>query len=337
MAASGVPRIDQLLAAGGAAIAGGDGNAAAVGIVQDLLIGHGFTALPGLLGASRGVFGPATTKAVRKVQEDAALLPSGAVDQPTLRAMIARPATDARASQGYLSLVLDLAFEGLTRVVSLTSQFEGAARFGAINRNTDKAGLSYGLIQWAQKPRRLREILAAFQQREPTTFVAIFGNGDAALANALVLHTAKLNGGVDKAGRTTDPKFDLVGEPWLTRFRDAALQPALQKVQVSVALAAFADTLAKVRTFAPQLVSERALAFMLDLANQHGDAGAQSIFTSVAKPGMTQAELFLAMQNESVARVQKKFGPGAETESTRARREAFRTTKLLSDQPFQSA
>ncbi|HEV8239982.1 MAG TPA: peptidoglycan-binding domain-containing protein [Thermoanaerobaculia bacterium] len=336
MATTGISRIDQLLASGGAAIASGDGPDA-VGILQDLLIGHGFAGLPGILGAARGVFGPATTSAVRQVQEAAKLPLSGGVDQATLRAMIARRVTKPAASQGYLCLVLDVAFRGLTRVMSLTSQFEGGGMFGAINRNTDGAGLSYGLIQWAQKPRRLREILAGFQQQEPATFAAIFGNGDAALAQALITHTAKINGGVDAAGRTTDAKFDLVNEPWLTRFRNAALEPALQKVQVSVALAAFADTLAKVRSFAPQLVSERALAFMLDLANQHGDAGAESIFKAVSKPGIAQSALFLGMQNESVARVQKKFGPGNVTESTRRRREAFRTTPLLSDQPFQAA
>ena len=335
MAATGIPRIDQLLAAGGVAIAKGDGNVAAIGIVQDLLIGHGFAGLPGLLGKNHGVFGDQTTNAVRTVQKDAGLTQSGAVDQATLQAMIARPVTKPAASQGYLCLVLDLAFQGLTRVMSLTSQFEGGGMFGAINPNSDKAGLSYGLIQWAQKPGRLHDILAGFQQQQPATFIAVFGNGDANVAKALVAHTHKLNGGVDAAGKTTDAKFDLVNEPWLARFRNAALQPALQKVQLSVALDAFADTLAKVRIFAPQLVSERALAFMLDLANQHGDAGAESIFKTAAKPAVSQAELLLAMRNESVTRVQKKFGPGPVTESTRSRREAFRTTKLLSDQPFQ--
>jgi hypothetical protein len=41
------------------------------------------------------------------------------------------------------------------------------------------------------------------------------------------------------------------------------------------------------------------------------------------------------IENESVRRVSSQFGAGSnEAKSTRSRREAFRTTPLLSDAPF---
>lgn len=71
--------------------------------------------------------------------------------------------------------------------------------------------------------------------------------------------------------------------------------------------------------------SEREIAFMLDLANQHGDGGAKSI-VQAAGPQL------LGMENESVKRVAAQFGEGSnEVASTRARRTAFRTSTLLSD------
>ena len=65
----GLDRIDQLLAGGsGRAIGVGEADAEAVGVVQDLLIGHGFRKLPGLLGRGRGRFGPQTVAAVTRFQ-----------------------------------------------------------------------------------------------------------------------------------------------------------------------------------------------------------------------------------------------------------------------------
>jgi peptidoglycan hydrolase-like protein with peptidoglycan-binding domain len=338
MALTGILRIDQLFEGQSLQPIGtGDPDREAVGIIQDFLIGHGFTNLPGLLGRARGQFGPLTTTAVRTFQKNNGLPETGAVDRPTLQTFVVVPATKPLASRGYLTLVLDFIFSGMTRLMSLTTQFEAAGLFAALNRNTDKAGLSFGLIQWAQKPGRLNEILRAFQAVQPQLFLQIFGGGDAALAQGLINHTAKSNGGVNKQGQTTDPQFDLIAEPWVGRFRQAALNRDLQRVQVDTALNAFRTSFQRLQGFAPQIQSERGVAFMLDLANQHGDGGAKSIFTKVQKPGLSEAALLLAMQNESVARVRAQFGDGPEVISTQNRREAFRTSPLLSDNPFNPA
>ncbi|HJX28457.1 MAG TPA: peptidoglycan-binding domain-containing protein [Thermoanaerobaculia bacterium] len=335
MAPTGIPRIDDLFTGGSAAaIAKNDADTAAVGVVQDLLSAQGFTGLPGLLDGSRGKFGPKTTDSVSTFQQTCGLPVTGAVDHPTLQQLASKSATRPSASQGYLCLTLDVLFQGMTRLVGLTSQFEGAGLFAALNKNTDRAGLSFGLIQWAQKPRRLHDILAGFQSKQPDLFVQVFGGGDASLAQGLLTHTAKPNGGVDSQGKTTDSRFDLIQDPWVSRFRQAALDPTLQRVQLDVASAAFNSTVHQVQGYAPDIRSERGIAFMLDLANQHGDGGAKSIYTTVAKPGMSEADLMKSMEAESVARVQRQFGPGSIVDSTRNRREAFRTTPLLSDQPF---
>jgi len=336
MAATGVARVDSLFAGAGAPIAAGDPDPDAVGAIQDLLRGHGVSNLPGLLGASRGRFGPRTAQAVRTFQRTSGLAETGAVDGPTLRALAQRPAREPRASRPYLALVLDVLFAGLPRLMSITSEFEGAGRFAAFNANSDRAGLSFGLIQWAQRPGRLHELLQAFAARRRDAFLRVLAGGDEALADALLRHTARPSGGVNAAtGVTTDPRFDLVAEPWAGRFAAAGRDRDLQRVQVDTAVEAFDRSLTAIAQFAGGRVrSERGVAFLLDLANQHGDAGARGIFNRVQRPGMAEAELLAAMAKESVARVRAQFGEGAETRSTAARRRSFRTSPVLSDQPF---
>jgi peptidoglycan hydrolase-like protein with peptidoglycan-binding domain len=335
MAQSGVSQIDDLLAGRLAGSLGPDNcQPQAAGLIQDLLTGHGFTHLPGILGAAHGRFGPQTSDAAREFQGRHQLPQTGAIDLATLHALIDAQSPRPIACCGYLSLVLDIAFTGMVRVMSLTSQFEGAGLFTAVNANTDKAGLSFGLIQWAQKPGRLHELLVAFQAAQPGPFVQILCAGDPAAAGRLLAHTATTRGGTDETGETTDPQFDLVRDPWKGRFLDAGRDRALQRVQVDTALAAFSKSLTSLRRFAPQIRSERGVAFMLDVANQHGDAGAESIFNKVNTPGMAEPDVLAAVQQESVARVRAQFGEGPEVRSTQNRREVFRTTAILSDEPL---
>jgi len=338
MAQTGIARIDQLFSGLLAPpLAAGEPDRDAVGVVQDLLRGHGFAELPGLLGTARGIFGPLTTAAVEHFQSAHKLAGAGSVDQPTLKAMVDVPAVAPSMARGYLALTLDVTFTPLVRIVSITSQFEGAGLFTAINRNTDRAGLSFGAIQWAQKPGRLNELLRACRTAENDVFVQIFGAGDAVLAAGLIEHTALPSCGVDGQGQTTDPRFDLTSETWVSRFLAAGRHRALQTVQANVALDAFQKSLARLRSFAPTIQSQRGVAFMLDLANQYGDGGAQRIFQAVALPGLSEPELLEAIEQESVARVRRQFGDGPVTDSTRSRREAFRVSALLSDKPFAGA
>jgi len=331
MVATGIGRIDDLLAGRVTDPLGADADAATVGFIQDLLIGHDFTKLPGVLGSGHGTFGPETTAAVRQFQQAQTLPVTGTIDRVTLKTLATKPWARPFACCGYLTLVLEVDFTGVVRLVSLTSQFEGAGRFTAMNLNKDRAGLSFGLIQWAQKPGRLNELLRAFQAQQPQHFVENFGEGDPALAASLIVHTAKPRGGTDNTGATTDPAFDLIATPWKGRFMNAGTDVSLQKIQIGTATVAFQKSIALLQVFAPEIRSERGFAFMLDLANQHGDGGAESIFKRVRKPGLTEAELLAAMADESAARVRAQFGEGPDLKATIARRTAFRTTPILSD------
>lgn len=333
MARTGLEDIDNLLSGQGATSIDETADRQTVGFVQDLLIGQGFANLPGVLGPGRGTFGPHTTDAVREFQQRVSLPVTGAVDHQTLDALVRIPWKIPFACCPYLTLVLDTAYTGMARLVSLTAQFEGAGRFTAMNRNSDRAGLSFGLIQWAQKPGRLNELLRALQARQPARYVQILGGGSEATAQDLIAHTAKPRGGTDNQGHTTDPRFDLIAPAWEARFVAAGSDRDLQFIQVDAAIAAFNKSMIALQSVAPIIRSERGIAFMLDVANQHGDGGAKSIIKKVETPGIPESDLLAAIQQESVARVRAQFGDGNETASTMARRTAFRTSPLLSDEP----
>jgi peptidoglycan hydrolase-like protein with peptidoglycan-binding domain len=336
MAASGIARIDALWQDSSApALAAGAVDADAVGAVQDLLIGHGASRLPGILGSDRGLFGPRTELAIKTFQQERGLPVTGSIDHGTLHALAEKDAATPVAAQVYLTLTLDLGWTGFTRLVALTAQFEAAGKFTARNRNTDGAGLSFGIIQWAQKPGRLHELLRAFDREQRDRFTQVFGAGDRALADGLLAHTARPNGGVDHAGRTVDAEFDLVNEVWNDRFMRAGQDRGWQRTQVQEATTAFRKSLKRIRSIASVARSERAIAFLIDVANQHGDGGLASICAACTTPGITEAAFLSAVQKESVRKVKAQFGEdSAEARSTFNRREQFRTSPLLSDSEF---
>jgi hypothetical protein len=332
MVLCGIQRIDDLHSGAVSAtpIGPGDTDTNSIGLVQQMLAGQGQTGLPNLLSPDYGVFGPRTVAAVQNFRAQQGLPAGDRIDAQCLRTLVQAGAPAAVASRGYMTLVLDCSYTGLAKILSVVAQMEGAGKFGALNLNTDKAGLSFGLIQWAQKPGRLEEILQAFSATRAADFTNIFGGGDANLAAQLIAHTRLPNGGVDPAsGQTINHAFDLVNEPWVSRFRQAAQFKPFQQVQVQTAVNDFAASLSRLQQYAPQLTSERAVGFMLDLANQFGDGGARRIFQAVVQPGLALGDLLQGMADESVARMQDPFKAG-----TQARRQHFITTTFLSDGPF---
>ena len=335
MAKCGIARIDSLFegAPATAPISAGDADGDAVGAVQDLLRGHGLPGLPDPRASSYGVFGDHTQAAVSAFRENQNLGAGEDVDSTVLQSLVNVVASTPVASRPYVTLHLDLNWSGLLKVVLATTLLEGGGKFSAFNANTDTAGLSYGIIQWAQRPGRLKDVLNAFKASDAAKFAQLFGDGDARLAAGLLAHVAKLNGGVDKdSGVTTDPAFDLIVDPWKRRFLAAAIDSPFQTVQVQVAIAAFKKSLAKLRTFGPDITSERGVAFMLDLANQHGDDGAEQIYDATKRPGQSVDDHLRAMVDESVKHVKPKFEDG-----TRARRALFLSTPMFTDDPFQAA
>ena len=304
---------------------------AAIGAIQDLLTGHGFAGLPTLLSSSYGLWTAKTVSDVQAFQKENNLPITDTVDKPALEKMISTPAVDARASHAYLALVLGYEFSGLKKILSLVAQMEGAGKFAALNRNTDRAGLSFGLIQWAQKPGRLAEVLSAMSTADRAAFVTIFGGGDPDVADGLLAHCRKPFGGIDsQTGRSTNAAFNLVEEPWVSRFLQAAALPAYQHIQVQLALDSFTRLCTSIREYAPDLASERAMGFMLDLANQFGDAGARMLYSNVHRSGLRELEILEAIADESVRAMDDSLKAGV-----RARRDRFlETSFLLDDQAF---
>jgi peptidoglycan hydrolase-like protein with peptidoglycan-binding domain len=332
MALCGIPQIDDLNqgAAGATAIGPGDPDTETVGLIQGMLIGQGQRGLPNLLSPDYGKFGPATSAAVQNFRVQQGLAAGNQVDSQMLQALVQAPAVSPILSRGYMTLVLDFAYDGMAKILSVTAQMEGAGKFAAMNLNTDKAGMSFGLIQWAQKPGRLTEILKAFRSASANDFANIFGEGDASLADGMTAHTEVPNGGIDPAtGQTTDVAYDLIHDPWVSRFRQAALFKPFQQVQVRTALDDFGSSLNLLQRYAPQLNTERAIGFTLDLANQFGDGGARRIFQAVWKDGMSISDALQAMADESVERIQDPWQA-----ATQVRRQHFLTTAFLSDDAF---
>ena len=334
MARCGIDRIDNLCAgtASAAPIAPGDPDKESVGVIQDFLTAHGQRGLPNLVGPGYGTFGPLTSQALQNFCVQQGLPVRDQVDGAMLQKIIQSTAATPIACRGYLTLVLGFDYTGLAKILSVTAQMEGSGKFAALNLNTDGAGLSFGLIQWAQRPGRLAEIVNAFCQAGSEDFARIFGAGDLPTAQMLLAHTRKPNGGVDPAcGEAIDPDFDLIHEPWVSRFRTAAAFVPYQKVQVATALADFAQSYTRLRQYATDMTSERSVGFMLDLANQFGDGGAKSIYQAVHKDGMSESELMTAIAAESVRRIKNFKAP------TQQRRQSFMSTSFLSDNLFVSS
>ena len=323
----GIACVDQLLTQLNAPRIGQGTDPAAIGAIQDLLTGHEFAGLPTVLSSSYGLWTAKTASVVQAFQKENNLPITNAVDKPALEKLISTPAADARASHVYLALVLNYEFTGLTKILSLVAQMEGAGKFAALNRNTDRAGLSYGLIQWAQKPGRLAEILAAMSTADRSTFVTIFGGGDPDVADGLLAHCRKPFGGIDsQTGRSMNAAFSLVEEPWVSRFLQAATLPGYQHVQVQLALDSFTKSCTSIRQYAADLTSERAIGFMLDVANQFGDAGARRLYSAVHRSGLRELDVLEAVAGESVRAMDDSLKAGV-----RARRERFLETSFLLD------
>jgi hypothetical protein len=332
-AVSGIGRIDAMLVGGGGLTIGPGDTADAVGAIQDLLTGLGVTSMPVITSSDYGQFGPRTEAAVTAFRQGAGLSGGTTVDENTLQKLIAAPPTAPHASQVYMTLLLGFPWNAYGRILRLVAMMESAGKFGALNLNTDRAGLSFGVLQWAQRPGGLAEILHAMQAADSQKFTSVFGAGDSTLVAGLMQSVNGASGGVDPAtGMAGNPAFDLVAEPWVTRFSQAAAILEFQQTQVQLAMSSFQKAAATLQTFAPLLQSERAFGFMLDVTNQFGQGGAHRLYTTTYRAGMSEMDALQAIAQESIAEM-----PAHEQTGVRSRRDFFLQTPYLSDQPFAGA
>lgn len=203
-------------------------------------------------------------------------------------AWFVRPSAPAPALPSFVGPPLP---DWKTRVVQATVMTESRGRFDAINANTDGAGLSFGILQWAQKPGGLGTLLAAMNARDPARFRSYMGASSADLLR------------VTKAGGVTpvDGAY-LWQEPWRSRFVQLAADPVFQQVQLEQAAAgpymAAAVQAAKSIGGTP---TERGLAILFDTATQQGPGALRGLVA--ASRGATFHDRLLHLVQLAVQRV----------------------------------
>ena len=154
------------------------------------------------------------------------------------------------------------------RVIARVSRHEGT--YNSLNLNSDGAGLSFGIVQWAQKPGGLGALLREMWAADPERFGTTFGPNSQALLDATA------------AGRL-DPVGGVVlwQEPWVSRFRAAGNDPVFRAVQDRLAVQGphFQGALACAQILGVQ--TERAMALFYDTAVQQGPTFATKLATRV--------------------------------------------------------
>jgi hypothetical protein len=298
-------------------------NTRSVGYLQDLLRGHGYSLLPDPREPAYGVYGSSTSRAVLDYRRTNGLAPGDTADSPLLKDLVQRPAAHAVLSPAYVPLVMNLPFTPVVRFVWLTSLFETGGALGTLNLNRDQCGVSFGILQWSQRPGQLHTVLQSCSTRELVEWNRIFGD------IRILDQTAKPNGGLDARGDSIDPAFELTKDPWKRKLEALGASPAMQRVQVDLASQVYASELAAIGNYAPQIRSERGYAFLLDLANQFGAGRVRQYYTRAAQRAITEGEMMKRMEDAFTALARPQFQP-----QVRTRREFFRTTSLLSDDVF---
>lgn len=320
----GDPIIDGLLA-GEASVQSLTSGATgvSVGYLQELLRSHGYASLGDPRRESYGAYGPLTCHAVSDYRLKHGLPAGEHADSSLFGDIVRRPAPNGVVGPAYVPLVLNVPFTPVLRFVWLTSLFETDGAFGRLNLNTDRCGISFGVLQWSQKPGQLHGILQACCSREPAKWGRIIGG------TGILDHTAKSNGGVDANGLSVDPTFELTQNPWKSKLKALGANPAMQRVQLAVASDVYSKELTAIQAYAQAIRSERGFAFLLDLANQFGAGRVEQHYEAAAQPGATEADILMRLEDEFTTIARPQFQP-----QVRARREFFRTTTTLSDQPL---
>ena len=187
---------------------------------------------------------------------------------------LAAPALDLAEKFHIVQLVAE--FESGLQPGDLDQPQRRARAYGAINANTDGAGLSWGLIQFTQSGGALGEVLNAAQQRDPAQFQTVFGPDSPALL-------------ATTSAASSDERMQPVAganlweAPWVARFRAAGAVAACQAAQNQVAIERYFDPLLN---FAAWIAfdSERALAMLYDRSVQQGVGRGPAWIMAVAGP-----------------------------------------------------
>ena len=195
-----------------------------------------------------------------------------------------------------------------------------------------------GILPWVQRRGGINALLGTLETLKPAKLAEHF-NGIQNVDDLLTNLTPVLFWGLKSDG-TVDPtvaSFDLIHDPWLTRFRNAGLDPDLQAAQVETARRFVDDTFKTFMTAKmPLLRSEREVALGLDLIIQFGTKNAESIYTkaTASLPADSQ-QLLSAISAQALSVLKGAFSNSSrQVRSARDRGNFLRSTPILSDLPF---
>jgi hypothetical protein len=220
----------------------------------------------GFLKSREDGFGAATTLAVREFQRQQGLGADGVVGPRTWSRLF----PVLKPSREYLDGVLyggRPVYDDLDDVVAAVAANEWGT-FDALQLNGDGQGLSFGILQWAQRPGSLYELLANCHSANAAKFTEIWGDGDAGLAGDLLAGT-----------RAGGKKLALWQGPWPLRFWLGGRELEFQRVQRRLARQQLAARLEEgyrlyPAGFKPQgRIALRALVMLADVGNQAGPGG----------------------------------------------------------------
>jgi hypothetical protein len=120
-------------------------------------------------------------------------------------------------------------------------------------------------------------------------------------------------------------------EPWVSRFKEAGKEPAFQAIQLREYSDLYLSFGNELPQFAPEIKTERGVAFMLDLAFNVGTRNAKNFFLQAKAAGPTQNEIELLrriaeISVENIRRRLREIAPAISR-----RRQMFLTTPFFSD------
>ena len=201
----------------------------------------------------------------------------------------------------------------VARVIARVSRHEGG--YESLNRNTDGAGLSFGILQWAQKPGSLGALLVAMQQADPEAFARIFG------ASWQKLLTTTKSGSLASVGGEV-----LWKRPWTTRFKEAGQYELFRAVQRRMAQQGihFRGAIDAARILG--IATERSMALFFDTAVQQGAGAATKVARQVlthrqraSQAGMSYADVLAAYAQLSADRCRSTTTPTRSPSSSHLR------------------
>jgi hypothetical protein len=194
-------------------------------------------------------------------------------------------------------------YDAFDEVVTIVAAGEGGA-FDALQLNGDGAGLSFGVLQWAQGPGSLQPLLQAFNSANEPKFIEILGDRDPPAARDLLAKTQ---------GR--GKKLALWQEPWPWRFWLAGRDLEFQQVQRRLARWQLADLLKEGYSLYPERfkpggrIALRALMMMADVGNQGGPLAVRRALGYAASRGPADEARFIEALGDYVENlIRRKYG-----------------------------